>query len=481
MEDQNYIDMKLNESLPEKKQNKNLPYIIIAILFILILLILLFSRVGKKSDIPEFMDGYITVGTASSPTYSDLFYKSGEKYLIDLEGLDKTTNLDTITTSDGLAVNNIFDQVFVSPGYDYYYVNSNKISDDDNYTAPVVIDEKVYADTDIILNGIGYDTTYNFSADKSVIELKIDVKDKDRYYTVIPNKELEKDEEDEIAEMPQAEEGAIENPGLEVNRPGEELQTVPRPEQTKSEDDKKNLPVIPSETEAETNPEETEGMTEVPSEIEEIEETTVAQEPEEPAREYNPNRKTDEEFEAIWAEDKEELKNIFENSTPNFKQDAYKELSSNFVGFNIAHGAIYGNTISVIHDTTSGEFLYISFNGDWSDQANNITSEESRAYYLGVPEVYRKTLVTCLGENVGTELFNYIKAHGDRTITGGYVARVNPETKAVESVWTDGEVGNGVDAQHIDFEAWQDRTTDNGLRFDVVRNGNGIDIFVYYD
>ena len=478
MDDKNYIDMKLSESVPEKPTNKKLPYIISGIIFLILFFIFLISRISHKSDIPEFTDGYITIGTASSATYEDLFYKVNDRYLIDLEGLDKTTSLDTITTVDGLAVNNVFDQVFIAPGESSYYINSNKISDDDNYIPPVVFDEKVYADTDAILSGIGYKTTYNFSADKSMVELIIEVTDKDRYHTITSNKELEKDD-DEIAEMPQAEENAISNPGLDINRPGEELQTVPRPDRTEETAAETKAETLPSETE-ESNMEET-IPEETISETEESEDIPVETEEEEPPREYNPNRKTDEEFQQIWNEDKEALKNIYQNSTSNFRQDAYDEISENFIGFNIAKGAIYSNTISVVHDTVNGEFEYISFNGDWSDQALNVTSEDSKAYYLGVPEVYRQTLVTVLGENIGNELFNYIKAHADRTITGGYIAQINPETNSVESVWTDGEVGNGIDAQHIDFEAWQNRETDDGLRFDVVRSGNGINIMVYKD
>ena len=471
------------ENNVEKKETnikKEAILITIGMLFLLAILLVFVSR--NNNGIPErtYSDGYITVASRSSASYPSLFISENGKYMIDIEGLDKLTSLDSVKTPEGYVINNVFDQIFIKPRDTSYSINSNTISDDDNYTPPIVDGEKVYGDTDQILIGLGYSTEYKTSADGSVIELILTNTDKNSYMLIETNEKIEED--DEIAEMPQVEEGAI-NPGdNSPNRPQDELTTVPRPDrETESSSESKSwqsaseLNETSENTENEENIEESVESTE--SETEDISETPEVVEP----LPYNPNKKTDAEFQQMWEEDKSVLENVYSNSNSNFGQDSFAELSENTIVFNEATGTVYSNTVTVSHDTLSGEFIVVSFNGDWSDQAVNVSSEVSKAYYAGIPEVVRQTLVTVLGPNAGTELFNYIKAHADMTITGGYIATTNPETGALESVWTDGEVGNGMNADTLNFESWQNRISDDGLRFDVVRDGNGIKVLVYKD
>lgn len=421
--------------------------------------IMLWIQTTRKPE-ENFVNGYIITEGEKSDLVTDLFYRNKERYMIDVRKLNKILNLDVIDKEGGCVIRTSKNQIEITPNERTYTVNLNVIKEDDAYLIPFISEEAVYADTETVFAVFGYETLYQSNNAHSVVELRLTKIDGDPYETITLYKE-----EIEIQEsQKQVEEEAVQNKP-EINQPGEaELPTVPRPTESFSEE--KFL--------------EEGGV--YPNEIQEIidnrpvEEAQLPQVIERP--EKTPNKKTEEEFQKIWNDSKSEISKVFQSGSASTGTVPYIERTEDFIAFNPMNKAVYFDTISVMHDTAENTFLEINISSEWSDMALNTDNPESIAFYQCVPRMVEATMKYSLGENAGAELFNWLKEHADKTVQGGYIATHN-EYGEVTTIWTDGEVGDGIRSTELDFESWRNKTTDNGLHYYVARNGEGIYIKVY--
>lgn len=397
------------------------------------------------------IDGYVSEdGENPSGTITELFYKKGKHYLSDIKAMDSVITADVIATDDGYAIRTEDAQITVVKDQDYYYINNNKISDDSDYIKPVLIRGKLYCDTDTIFNSLSYDTEYNLNSDHTLIELSL-TKSEGNNYSEINTKDTEI--ETIAPTEPQIEEGSI-NKTQDINKPknDNELQTVPQPT---------------AEYTPETEPETIASTEDIP--VSEVERPTEM-----------PNRKSEEKFNQIWKTDETNISNVFKGGVPSYGNKVYKKRTDDFIAYNPMAGGIYYDTISILHNPTSNqnEFILATFSADWSDQAMNTPMDQDKKYYENIPRIYEATIKQLLGENEGTNLYNWIKEHADKTTTGGYIAKIDKDGK-VYTEWTDGEVGDGVMASKMNFEDWQYKETDDGLRYNVCRDGDGFIIRIY--
>lgn len=124
----------------------------------------------------------------------------------------------------------------------------------------------------------------------------------------------------------------------------------------------------------------------------------------------------------------------------------------------------YGETGIEHNSQRLGTFVTAWIGNEWSDLERKFNTSISKASYSQKPDIKEKTIKTVVGDKVGTELFNYIKQHADKTIPDDY--------------WNPNRNPDGIVANKLDFSAWQNRTTDYGKRFSVD-NSNGLEIHVY--
>lgn len=431
-----------------KENNKKVIWTIIIIAMLSAVMVWFFQN--QKSDITGLKKGYITIGEDSSDLVDSLFYYNdkGVAY-INLSRLDGCVTADVIKSQGIYIISTIKNQVSIVPNDDYYYVNSNKIADDSTYNIPISINGYIYADCSRIFKSLGYDSNYKFNYDNTTVELTLSESEQfnnnmySQIKTTILNNKIVETTQEQIEDK------------MEIPETEKEAENV--------------LPVVPEPTAVDRENLEIPDQNFIPDE--EVKETDLP-EPE-------LSVPTEEEFkENRWKTKKEELTEIFQTSTPNYGQNAFAELGENGICYNQASKGIYGNTVTVLKDTTDGYYMQVSLAADWSDQALNVVSEQSKAFYQGVEEVYRKTLVSVLGETEGTAFFTYLKEHADQTTQGGYISQYD-EKGLITAVWTDGPVGDGLQASTLELAPWINRYTDDGLRYDIVRNGDGIIIIVF--
>lgn len=454
MNDKDYIKDFKEKRIQKKPLDKKILIAIFGAVLLIIFLILILIPKTPKNVSDRIKDGYVSDETETSDTIKGLFYElDDDNYLVDIVSLDDAISADIIKTDNGYAIRTEKIQFTVVADSDSYYINSNKISDDSNYIKPVNVRGKLYADTRSIFDVFGYSIDYHVNTNNNVVEMKLTKTGTDNYVMITAKNEVP---ETIVPTEPQIEESAV-NPENNINQPGSEniLPTVPQPTM--------NSNVTEESEEAETEAEE-------PTPAETIPEVERSKE--------MPNRKTDEEFQQIWNKDSNDLTNIFQGGTPSYDNKPFEKRTDDFLAFNPMSGGIYYDTISVLHNPTSGEFIIATFSADWSDQEMNTPMEESKAYYRGIPAVYEATIKELLGQNAGTEFYNWIKAHADKMTTGGYISKFDENGKLI-SEWVDGEVGDGVMASSISFEDWSYKETDDGLRFDVTREGEGFVIRIY--
>lgn len=416
---------------------------------------------GEKTAVKN---GEITDGSTSSYTIENLFYEVGkDQYLINIGDLDEAISADVIKTDNGYAIRTQKKQVTVLTDEDAYYVDANKITEDDGYIKPVNFRGGIYADTRTIFDVFGYSVSYKTNADDTFVSMTITRTGDDPYTVITPHKE----EIETLPETkPQVEESAI-HKEVDINKPVDDasLQTVPQPTERMYGEDE-------TETYAETSAAETESP---------VEETTVTETMAQVERTKEmPNRKSDEEFNETWKEDKKYLTDLFKGGTAEYGNIPYREVADNYIAFNPMTKATYYDTISVIEEPGLGnnEFIVATFAEDWDDLEGLTPFEASKAFYRGIPAMYERTIKKLLGENTGTEFFNWLKAHADKKTKGGYIGKFD-EKMNLYTEWTDDEVGDGIQASKISFEEWISRTTDDGLRFDVTQQGNGFKITIY--
>ena len=171
------------------------------------------------------------------------------------------------------------------------------------------------------------------------------------------------------------------------------------------------------------------------------------------------------------------MKNVFQNGHPSTGNVPYTERTEDFIAFNPMNKAIYFDTISVQHYSEGRTFMETVIASEWSDLALNTSNEDSKAFYNGIPAMVEAAIKETVGEEAGIRLFTWIKEHADQTKTGGYIATYDDAGKPV-AVWSDGQVGDGIMSTEMNFEGWQGQRTDDGLLFDVSREGEGIRIVV---
>lgn len=408
---------------------------------------------NKKDNNSGIKSGYITIDDKSSDFIDDLFYLDNEnQILINLMKLEDCLSVDVIRSKDLYIISTVKKQITIYAGKKEYDVNTTKIIDDDEYHIPVSVNSYIFADSDMIFKLFGYRASYRYNTDKTTIEgilLKEDFFDNNDY-TELKTNVVEKNMIPEPSK--QIEDQLIEN--KENIEPGTEDSSIEQP------------PLIPEATEIDTS---NLNLTDKPfisdSETEEYNEETIKQ----TEKQHKEDR---------WQETKSELTNIFKNSDPNFEQNAFATLGDNGICYNQASKGTYGNTITVIKDTYDGYYMVATLSADWSDQAGNVVSEQSKKYYSGLESVYKKTLISLLGENEGTSFFEYLKEHADQKQQGGYISQYD-EKGVIQSVWTDDYIGDGMRASTLELSQWTNRYTDDGLRYDIVRNGDGIMIIIF--
>lgn len=212
----------------------------------------------------------------------------------------------------------------------------------------------------------------------------------------------------------------------------------------------------------------------------------------------------------IWDMMKAKLQPVFLSGI-GLSGGATMSLAPNSIAFDIAYGAISGNDITISHNFSSyGTYITAIIGDAWSDQENNFVSALDKTLYLSKAQIKEKTIKALVGDQIGQELFNYIRMHADKT-TPGYIIEadengnpirgdwiVDPATVSEElpfgdpnapPVWVanpNGDYktilvdncGDGIAAETLDLSAWQNRTTDYGKRFSVVYD-YGLMIHVY--
>ena len=452
-------------------------------IFILVTLIVGLFLCKKEKEEDKLLNGVISVNDNETEIQEDLFLFFRNKYLIEVDAFNYLS-LQYFENNNSIIIRDERHQFEANLDKNSFKVDLVEIEDDGNYEKPTVINDKRYVDTDYVFDTFGYTSEYQLSSDKKTLKLILKQKP-DNVYEVIRLTEP-KEKEPETEKVSLAEDSYISN-NDKLQRPGEELPTVPLPEETieaseeanesleeaveNIEDSSSNNAVetteASKESEAATKPQEAETI------VTAISDGRVNRTP------NLPNRKTDEEFKAIWNNEKNAIISIFSSGTPNGQNKACDIRNDTMVAFNPSHGGVYYDTICVSSDTLSGLFILAEFSSDWSDLANNTVSEESKSYYNGIPATYAATLNTLLGVEEGTKLFNYIKENADKTITGGFIYSYDSNGN-LKSEYSDTKVeGDGIMASEIDFTDWQNRTTSDGLRYSVSRMGDGFRIEIY--
>lgn len=218
----------------------------------------------------------------------------------------------------------------------------------------------------------------------------------------------------------------------------------------------------------------------------------------------------------IWNMMVDRLENVYKEAIPNNNTSgmtyAYEPTKDKGISFDKGDGATVGNEITVFHDNTSyGTYITAVIGNAWSDQELNVGSAVSKASYAGSPFVKEKTIKAIIGDQIGQELFSYVRAYAEKT-TSGYISELDengniihgywaidpstvsealpfgdpnapevwvddPNAPGWRLIWSD-NYGNGIAAETLDLSAWQNRTTDYGKRFSVVYDG-GLRIHVY--
>lgn len=203
----------------------------------------------------------------------------------------------------------------------------------------------------------------------------------------------------------------------------------------------------------------------------------------------------------IWELMKQKLEPVFVNTPAmTMHEGATAWTAKDSIAFEIAHGAIAGNDTTIYHNNTNyGTFVTASIGADWADQAD-IFEAAAKTIYAAKGPLKEKTIKAVVGDQIGQELFNYIRAHADKKDSGYIIATdengnpirgwketgVNGETDTFtldpngpdyKTIYVENH-GDGINASTLDLSMWQNRTTDYGKRFSVVYD-DGLRIHVY--
>lgn len=201
----------------------------------------------------------------------------------------------------------------------------------------------------------------------------------------------------------------------------------------------------------------------------------------------------------IWSIMKSKLEPVFLAGIP-MSTGATASILPDEISFDIGTGGVVGNDINVYHNNgVYGTFITATIGNDWSDMVD-ATGASTKTIYAQKPYIKEKTIKAVVGDQIGQELFNYIRAHADKT-TPGYITETDengnpiygwfdpgvngePDKFIIDPNGTDTRsryvenCGDGIYAQTLDLSMWQNRTTDYGKRFSVVYD-SGLKIHVY--
>ena len=454
-------------------------YIFVAITIVILILIgICVLAINGKDNTSQRLRGVIACKDNETDIIDNLFIKGKkDSYLINKDAFENIS-LEYFDNGDWIILRNKEHQFEINLQSGTFRMDLTEISDDSKYQRPVEIDDTWFVDTDYVFDAFGYTTDYLVSGDKKTVKLYLK-QDADNVYNEIHLVNKEETEPETVKETEVEEQYILDED--KVQRPAEELPTVPMPTESPGN----------NETAAETSAASDNSVLEEQTEAETIEETTpavnnnnVSYSSEDGRVGRNPNRvnkKTDEEFKAIWNTEKNALTNIFSSGIPNGDNKAVDVRNDTMIAFNPMHGGVYYDTICVSSDTLDGLFISAEFSSDWSDLANNTIIESTKNYYNGIPATMSATLNTILGAEEGTLLFNYIKEHADKTITGGYIYSFDSNGN-LKNEYSETKIeGDGIKASELDFTNWQNRTTADGLRYSVSRLGDGFKVEVYKD
>lgn len=175
------------------------------------------------------------------------------------------------------------------------------------------------------------------------------------------------------------------------------------------------------------------------------------------------------------------------------------------IAFDIGTGGVVGRETTILHNSDQyGTFITARIGEDWADEMINVISPYSKTSYAQKNDIKEKTIKAVVGDQIGQELFNYIRQHADKMdMSGGYKTVVDENGNPVKGwiissiddspnqfvedpngtddkrVWSSDPVGDGVNAKTLDLSVWQNRTTDYGKVFNVTNNEGLIVINVY--
>lgn len=200
----------------------------------------------------------------------------------------------------------------------------------------------------------------------------------------------------------------------------------------------------------------------------------------------------------IWSIMSGKVKNVFENAiTPCVTSEQYAYGYSDDIVWHEFDTRLSGRGETYIQHNNVGYNTFVTavIGGQWSDQAENGVTSMLMATYAAKPDMKEKVIKSVVGDTVGQELFNYINNHANKR-GSGYVTEENAPLGYWKwdingnDVWVDDPngfpkrtwsdyFGDGIGAETLDLSVWQNRKTDYGKTFSVVRNGGALMIHVY--
>ncbi len=440
-------------------------------LFLIAMVLVIFSVLAwilgrNKVDEGRFADGYIVAEGERTGNYEKLFSKSGDRYLIDITSVKHALSLDVSVSDTQVIARTSKTQIEMTVGSGDYKINLNAIRDDENYLVPFWENDHLYVDTETLFSTFGYSCSFDYNEVQDLVQLRIEKESGDPYETITLRKQntyyptvpLEIGTDSEVPKE------------SSISKPGESgLPLVEQPKETKPISEEEFL------KNGGTYPEEVQKILDKRPEVATATEAKLPQVVERPKADSGTI--PEEKLQQIWEEAKSNLKNVFQSGHPSTGNVPYTERTEDFIAFNPMNKAIYFDTISVQHHTEGRTFMETVIASEWSDLALNTSNEETKAFYNGIPAMVEAAVKETVGEEAGSRLYAFIKEHADQTKTGGYVASYDGTGNSV-AVWSDGQIGDGIMSTEMDFESWQGQRTDDGLIFDVSREGEGIRIVV---
>ena len=419
-----------------RKENikKNFAAVTVAVIVLMIVAFFVSRKAGNKEGTfseaevsYEVKNGRITADGKTSGMKEAMFLiKDGTVY-INLTKLGECISLDVIANTDGYVIRSPKIQLTLCTNGTVQLIDGSGSERPQEDSKPVISDGSFFSDSDRIFHTFGYKTAYQTSVDNKSVELFLDREEENQYDTI-----------EVIAE---------EKPADAITETGEAPQLG-------APSDDGTLPKV-SEVDPVGN-----GDIQTPDDSVMI---------------------SDKEADELWKEKKSTISSVFKGATPLPGSAPYRESSDGReISFNPMTGGVYYDTLNITDEPVGEDsvLLKASFSGDWSDYAANTPVAGAKAYYNSLPAVYEATIKSLLGPEEGERFFSFIKNEADRMTKGGYIL-VWDENGTLQSQWTDDYVGDGVGSSVTSYADWQGQATDDGLRYNVSRNGNGFTITIY--